>query len=231
MQKNKILLFGLSHSAIEIANRLLAKNKPFLVIDNDIAMQEKAEKLGIPFRLLDYSEDEVLLELGIENDVLFVFALFDEDVHNLFLTLCIRALNPKVQIIAISHSKEAVHKLEIAGATTVLDPYQMCGKRIYKLISQPEVMRVVDATLFGEEDVNLEQITITKESPINGAFLHHCYPEGQYNILLVGIHDKELKKQFVFIIEGHNHRLEEGDVLVVIGQNEEIKRFRSDFKL
>lgn len=39
----------------------------------------------------------------------------------------------------------------------------------------------------------------------------------------MGIHDKELKKQFIFITEGHNHKLDEGDILVVIGESENIK--------
>ena len=147
------------------------------------------------------------------------------------LTLSIRSLDPKVQIVSTTHTKDAIHKLEIAGVSTILDPYQICGKRIYKLITQPEIMQVIDATIFGEEDINMEQITITAHSPLNGLFLSECYPTENYNMLLVGIHDKELKKEFIFITEGRNHKLDYGDILVVIGKSAEIERFKMDFSL
>ena len=66
---------------------------------------------------------------------------------------------------------------------------------------------------------------------LNGLFLSECYPTENYNMLLVGIHDKELKKEFIFITEGRNHKLDYGDILVVIGKSAEIERFKMDFSL
>jgi voltage-gated potassium channel len=231
MRESKILLFGFSRSAIEIGTRLQAQGFDFTCIDNDASLLPKAKKLGFNLIITDYSDDETLIGLGIGEDIKFVFTLFDEDVHNVFLTLSIRALDPKVQIVSTTHTKDAIHKLEIAGASTILDPYQICGKRIYKLITQPEIMQVIDATIFGEEDINMEQITITAHSPLNGLLLNECYPTDHYNMLLIGLHDKELKKEFIFITEGHNHKLDYGDILVVIGKSAEIDRFKMDFSL
>lgn len=231
MRESKILLFGFSRSAIEIGTRLQAQGFDFTCIDNDASLLPKAKKLGFNLIITDYSDDETLIGLGIGEDIKFVFTLFDEDVHNVFLTLSIRALDPKVQIVSTTHTKDAIHKLEIAGASTILDPYQICGKRIYKLITQPEIMQVIDATIFGEEDINMEQITITAHSPLNGLLLNECYPTDHYNMLLIGLHDKELKKEFIFITEGHNHQLDYGDILVVIGKSAEIDRFKMDFSL
>ncbi|WP_333804462.1 potassium channel family protein [Sulfurospirillum sp.] len=231
MRESKILLFGFSRSAIEIGTRLQAQGFDFTCIDNDASLLPKAKKLGFNLIITDYSDDETLIGLGIGEDIKFVFTLFDEDVHNVFLTLSIRALDPKVQIVSTTHTKDAIHKLEIAGASTILDPYQICGKRIYKLITQPEIMQVIDATIFGEEDINMEQITITAHSPLNGLLLNECYPTDHYNMLLIGLHDKELKKEFIFITEGHNHQLDYGDILVVIGKSAEIDRFKMDYSL
>ena len=231
MSENKILLFGFNRSAIEIGTRLQAQGFDFTCIDNDESLLPKAKKIGFNLIITDYSDDEILMNLGIGEDIKFVFTLFEEDVHNVFLTLSIRALDPKVQIVSTTHTKDAIHKLEIAGASTILDPYQICGKRIYKLITQPEIMQVIDATIFGEEDINMEQITITSHSPLNGLLLNECYPTDHYNMLVIGLHDKEFKKEFIFITEGHNHKLDYGDILVVIGKSAEIDRFKMDFSL
>lgn len=230
-QNSTILLFGFTKSTIEIALKLKEKGHHFTIIDNDISLLPKAHKAGFELKIADYNDDEILKDEGIGNSVKFVFALFEEDVKNVFLTLSARALDEKLNIIALTHTKDAIHKLEIAGATTILDPYQISGKKIYKLITQPEVMNIIDATVFGYHDINIEQIPIMRQSFLMGKTIHDAMPHEQHNILLVGIHDKELAKQFIFITEGHNHKLDEGDVLVVIGQSEDIKRYKKAFNL
>lgn len=227
----KILLFGFTKSAIEIGLKLKERGYQFCIIDNDPALLPKAKKLGLELKILDYSDDSVLSEEGIGDNIKFIFSLFDEDAKNVFLTLSAKSLDEELNIITITHTKDAIHKLEIAGANTILDPYQISGKKIYKLITQPEVMNIIDATVFGYHDINMDQIVITKVSPLNGKMIDDIYPHPNYNILLLGIHDQELKKKFIFITEGHNHKLDEGVILVVIGQSEEIKRYKVEFKL
>lgn len=227
----KILLFGFTKSAIEIGLKLKERGYQFCIIDNDPALLPKAKKLGFELKILDYSDDAVLSEEGIGHNIKFIFSLFDEDAKNVFLTLGAKSLDEELHVITITHTKDAIHKLEIAGANTILDPYQISGKKIYKLITQPEVMNIIDATVFGYHDINMDQIVITKISPLNGKMIDDIYPHPNYNILLLGIHDQELKKKFIFITEGHNHKLDEGDILVVIGQSEEIKRYKEEFSL
>ncbi len=230
MKTKKVIIFGFTKSAIEIGSQLKAKGYDFTLIDNDASLLPQAEKLGLKLKLLDYTDD-ALLEEGLGKDVNFIFTLFDDDAKNVFLILSVKALDPTLHVIAITHTKDAIHKLEIAGASTILDPYQISGKKIYKLISQPDVMNVIDATIFGYHDLNIGQITITQSSLLNHKMINDIYPNEDYNILFVGIHDKELKKEFIFITEGFNHKLDTGDILVVVGQSEEIVRYKKDFAL
>jgi len=226
-----ILLFGLSRTALEIAKKLKKQGYAFTLVDYDPSSLVKAQKEGFDLVVCDYGDDDALESLGIAKNVGFVFCLFDDDVHNVFLTLSVRAIDPNVQIIATTHTKDAVHKLEIAGASTILDPYQITGKKIYKLITQPEVIQIVETTIFGEEDVNMAQMTVTEASPLNGMLLNQYSTWKPYNMLLLGLHDKELTKEFIFITEGHTHKLDAGDVLVVMGSMSEIRRFKADFCL
>ena len=228
---NKILLFGFTKSAIEIALKLKERGYTFSIIDNDPNLIPKAQKLGLELIIVDYSDDEQLQDQGIGDNVKFIFTLFEEDSKNVFLILSAKSIDENIHIISIAHTKDAVHKLEIAGADTILDPYQISGKKIYKLITQPEVINIIDATVFGYHDINIEQITISKDSLLDGKMLNDIYQGKNHNFLLVGIHDKELKKQFIFITEGHNHKLDHGDILVVIGESENIKRYKEEFNL
>lgn len=125
-----ILLFGFTHSSIEIARQLQDKNHAFMLVDNDCSLLEKAHALGFELMIVDYTDDEVLQKLGIGTHISFIFTLFEDDAKNVFLTLSARSLDPKLHIVAMTHTKDAIHKLEIAGASTILDPYQISGKKI-----------------------------------------------------------------------------------------------------
>ncbi len=230
MHEGKILLFGLSKTAIEIGKHLKTRGFNFICVDTDANLLSKAKELDFNLVICDSSDDEVLLDLGIGRDVQFVFTLFDEDVQNVFLALSIRSLDTNVQIISTTHAKDTIHKLEIAGVDTILDPYQICGKRIYKLITQPEIMRVIDQTFFGKTDINIEQVSITASCALNGMLMGE-YHLGNYDLLLIGLHSIQLKKKFVFITEGHKHQLQCGDALVVVGKTTEIARFKADLNL
>lgn len=92
-------------------------------------------------------------------------------------------------------------------------------------------MNIIEATVFGLHDINMEQITITKDSPLNGEVINNISSLEANNILLIGIHDQRLKEKFIFITEGYNHKLDEGDILVVIGQSENIKKYKEKFNL
>lgn len=225
------LLFGFTQTTIEIALHLQQKGYPFIIIDTNTLHVKDAQKFGFDFRCVDYNEDEELCALGIGSSLKTVFALFEEDAKNIFLTLSLKALDESITIIALTHTKDAIHKLKIAGVETVLDPYLISGKRIYKHIVKPEVMEIIDATILGKHDIGLEQITITASSKLKGMLMDDLIKTLTYNIIILGIHDKEMQKPFIFISEGHNHQLDSEDILVVIGESNEIDQFKKAFLL
>ena len=47
-------------------------------------------------------------------------------------------------------------------------------------------------------------------------------------MILLGVVDRELGDEFIFATTGTDHKLDSGDVLVVIGPAEEIEKFRAD---
>ena len=48
----------------------------------------------------------------------------------------------------------------------------------------------------------------------------------KYDIIVLGIQDKQISKKFIFNINLYNHKIDVGDVLVVIGNKENIERFK-----
>lgn len=225
----KITLFGFTSAAIEIGFHLREKGYDFTIIDNDERFRDKADEYGFDFRTFDYTDDELLEKAGIGGEIELIFCLFLEDSKNIFLTISARSMDENLNIVAITQTHDSIHKLRAAGANTIIDPYQISGKKIYEVIKKPEIVRIIDDTVFGREDINIEQIEITGESRLDGTYLDDIKPAGEYNIIILGIHDKEVKERFTFVSEGLRHKLDEQDILVVVGEEAEIERFKKDY--
>ena len=224
----KILLFGMTRASVEMGMQLRQRGYDFWIIDKDPALQAKADEYGLDLKIVDYTDDEVLEKEGIGQGVGLVYALFDEDVDNIFLTISIRAMDPTVRIIATTQSHDTIHKLKAAGANTVLDAYQITGRKIYELLKKPEVVGIIDDTVFGRSDINIEQLTITEKSSLNGTVLDALDAP---DVIILGVHDKEMGNNFIFVTEGHRHILDAGDVIVLVGHTAQIQAFQEKYAL
>ena len=52
-----------------------------------------------------------------------------------------------------------------------------------------------------------------------------------YNLLIIGLVDKELSDNVQFVTKGYNHKIDSGDILIVVGDIEEIERFKDDLAM
>jgi voltage-gated potassium channel len=226
----KIILFGLSNAAVEIGFNLREKGFDFFIVDDDPQSVKVAEEHRFDLRLMDYEDDDVLQKAGIGAGVELIYCLFPDDARNIFLAISARSLDEKLNIVAVTQTHDSIHKLKAAGADTVLDPYQIAGKKIYEVIRKPEIVRIIDDTVFGREKISIEEITVGKGSRMDGILLEKLDTEG-YNLIILGLHDKEARERFIFVTEGRQRKLDASDVLVVVGEDDEIERFRKEFAL
>jgi voltage-gated potassium channel len=222
----RFALFGCNPLAIEVARRLTLARTPFIMLDSDAAMVEAAQKEGMLARKIDYTDDDALRDVGIGSHIEGVFCLFAEDSENVFLALSARALDPQLRIVAVCQAPQAAPKLLAAGADKVVDPYEISGARVHELIQRPEVVELLEQTVFGMQDLNIAEITIPHHSWLHGVHLSGLRKVMKQNVLLLGVVDLERGKDLIFSTRGIDHRLDYDDVLVVIGARSEIDSFR-----
>ena len=220
-------LFGCNPLAIEVARRLTMARTPFVMLDRDAALVELAQKEGMPARQIDYTDDDALRDAGIGSHIEGVFCLFAEDSENVFLAISARALDPQLRIVAVCQAPQAAPKLLAAGADKVVDPYEISGARVHELIQRPEVVELLEQTVFGLQDLNVAEITIPHHSWLHGVHLSALRRVMQQNVLLLGVVDLERGKDLIFSTRGIDHKLDYDDVLVVIGARGEIDAFRT----
>jgi voltage-gated potassium channel len=224
--KPTLALFGCNPLAIEVARRLSLARTPFVMLDRDAEQVEAARKEGMLARQIDYTDDDALRGVGIGSHIEGVFCLFTEDSENVFLAISARALDPQLRIVAVCQAPEAAPKLLAAGADKVVDPYEISGARVHDLIQRPEVVELLEQTVFGQQDLNIAEITIPRHSWLHGVHLSELRTVMTQNLILLGVVDLEHGKELIFSTRGIDHRLDYEDVLVVIGARGAIDSFR-----
>lgn len=223
-----ILIFGCNSLSLEVARQLTLQGREFALVSSDKVALLQAKARSYRTLEIDYTDDKALIKAGLGADVEVAFVLFQEDSRNVFLTISMRPLASSLRIVALAHSDDSRNKLVAAGADKVIDPYEISGRKIYDLMKRPLIAETMDSLVFGEESLNLEEVRVCAGSPLDGRRLGELELSSNYNLVLLGVVDRELGDQFIFSTSGVDHRLDPGDVLVVIGPVEELDRFRRD---
>jgi voltage-gated potassium channel len=130
--KDHYLICGYGRVGRQVAKDLQAGAVPFVVIDDNPDVREHAEEHDVLLIVGRGSDDEVLLEAGIER-ARAVVACVDSDAENIFVTLTARELRPDVPIVARAAVESSERKLIRAGANEVVSPYKASGRTMASL--------------------------------------------------------------------------------------------------
>jgi voltage-gated potassium channel len=130
--KDHYLICGYGRVGRQVTKDLQAGGVPFVVIDDNPEVREVAEEEDVLLIEGRGSDDEVLLEAGIER-ARAVVACVDSDAENIFVTLTARELRPDVPIVARAAVESSERKLIRAGANEVVSPYKASGRTMASL--------------------------------------------------------------------------------------------------
>jgi voltage-gated potassium channel len=229
MKNNIIIIYSFSQIASEVAKVLRDKNYHIIIVEEKKKLVIKAKKLGYEVQTLSLLEDENIVKIGInDKKVKAFFCLGDDKNTNLFITLSVRNINKDINIISVASSKQANKTMLLAGANKIINPYEIGALRIFRLLHKPLILEVLDNILFDQSDVQIEELTIRKNSIFDGVYLEELKIIEREDIIILGIQDKELSDKFIFFSTGINHKIDAGDTLVVLGHEHNLKRFRDE---
>jgi len=228
IKRRKVLLFGCNPLVSEVAGQLSYKEWDISIISQDEECIKRFDTQKITLKDVDYTDDEQLKSLGIGNDVGIIFCFFEEDAKNVYLIISAKEIDSDVLIITLSQSLDSSDKLRAAGADKVIDPYEISGRKIFNMIKKPLVSETIEHVVFGQSGINLAEIEIKADSFLDGKKLGEAQLSQNYNLILLGVVDRELGNKFIFRLSGIDHKLDPTDLLVVIGAADEIERLKSD---
>lgn len=221
-----IAVFGYNEYAKEIASNFKLSGVDVFIYAIDEASVKRADEDGHDVELVELDDDWLNIAEKFNTDELTCFCALDDDAQNVFLTISLRAQYPQLFIIALATSKDSANKLSLAGANKAIAKLETTANIIVECLEKPAVVEVMTDILYhNSQELKLAQYTIGRGSVLAQMKLHDISLHREHNIIILAIADRELEAEFTFTSTGHNHKVDPGDVLVVIGRDEDLKKF------
>lgn len=198
-----------------IARELEAEGVPFVVVDIKAELEPQMQSDGVNYLIANPTSEEVLRQAGIDRARGLICAV-DNDAENVYITIVARSLSPTLQIVARAAEEQSADRLYRAGATNVVSPYVTSGRRMAHLALRPHVVEFFDIGRAGGEDVRLEELVISADSPLQGRTVEEV--TGEATALLIRRDDGQLIAN-----PNRRHRVRAGDVIVLYGKPEALR--------
>ncbi|PIF04007.1 MAG: hypothetical protein CSA86_03615 [Arcobacter sp.] len=226
MKKNKIIIFSFSKLAVQIAHILGQKGYDIIIIEEDPKLVSEAKLSNYSVVETSLMDDKNILSLQMDDPSIEAFFCVSDDKNiNLFVTLSVRKLYSKLKIISVSFATQDNKTMHLAGANKIINPYEIGALRIFRLLNKPYILNILDNILFSESNIEVAEITIQKDSILDRVYLKDIDIIEDNNLILLGILDKEIEDKFIFYSNGINHKIDEGDTIVLMGKNTDLENF------
>jgi len=226
--KDHFILCGYGRTGLEVALQLKNSKLPYVVIDRDSSIEEIALEEGFLFVSGDATDDYVLQRAGISK-AKGVFCALSDDVDNLYLTLSAKNINPNIKIVSRCVKATNEEKFRKAGATTIILPYEICGRRMVSSIMKPEVVDFLDVVMHtqGEDlELKMEQYHMPEGCCLQDKTIYSSEIRQKSGVIIVAI-----KRDGKFITNpGSDTVLKANDYLISLGTAQQLNNFETFIK-
>lgn len=219
---NHYIICGGGRIGFLICRELMAEKIPCVLIDNNPEVIQKAQDEGFIYCKGDATQDKVLIAAGIKQAKGIVCVL-PTDAENLYIILTAKELNQKIYIMARSEEEESEHRLLRAGADKVMSPYTLGGVRMAMAIMRPAMLDFIEITTNRQSlELRMEEIPIGKNSSFLSKTLEDSGIRKRFGLIIVAVKKDSGKMIFNPMA---NYIIEEGDRLISMGEDENVKQF------
>jgi voltage-gated potassium channel len=222
-----VVIAGAGSTGKHVIEELLATGTPFVVIDRDLPHLERLSEDVANGRMLyvhgDATDDHMLVAAGVER-ARGVVAALTHDKDNLFVTLSARSLNAGARIVSKIVEDHAGPKMLKAGATSVVNPAMIGGRRMASELVRPEVNEFLDQMLRDKtKNLRIEECVVPEASSFVGVSLKDSPIRRETKLLVIAVRDKD--RTFVYNPDPE-HLIDGGTTLIVMGDADSVAKLR-----
>ncbi|MFH2202476.1 MAG: potassium channel protein [Elusimicrobiota bacterium] len=222
--KDHYIICGAGFTGQSIIDELDKTDRPFVIVDMD---EKKVSSLADRGHLViqgDALRDETLERAAIM-DAKGLFCTLDRDPDNVFVAISARGLNPRLRIISEVHDGRVRDKLLRGGADVCVSSTHIGGLRMASEMIRPTTVGFLDSMIRDRDSAyRFEEVTIRKGARVIGKNIGSLKHDDDDSPLVLAIKEPEIARYR--INPPAEHKIEEDDILVVIGDTDQIRKFR-----
>lgn len=222
----QFLIIGLGDFGREIALTLTELGSEVIVIDNRAVAIENIKDTVAQALLLNSTDEAALRSLDLQNVDTAIVAI-GEHLESSILTTAILKDMGIARIIARANTPRHAKILERVGADRTISPETQMARQVARSLVAEHVLERVE--------LDEEHSLVTMHTPRRfwGQKIIHTGIRRDFNIMIIGIQRRipevndegEIIYRTKFIsIPGPSDVLKEGDVILVVGQNENTEK-------
>jgi len=218
--RDHYIICGSGRVGSHLIRDLMAANEAFVVIESDQQRAAEFSQREVNVLVADATLEESLRDVGVEH-ARGLAACLPNDADNVYVVLTARDLNPNLRIVARAAEEQAEAKLLRAGANHVVAPTIIGGHRMAVALTKPAVSEFMDSITANELGLAFEQVEVDATSFLVGQELRSTPIRSELDVVIISIRRRD--GQVVFNPAG-NATIENGDILIAIGQVESLTR-------
>ena len=227
--KDHVIVCGGGSMGRQLMRELEGAKKQCVIVERYPEAVEALQKINPDVLVIEdnATEDRVLTEAGIDRAMGLVTCL-SGDTDNLFVCLSARHLNPKLVIIGRAEGDDSTAKMYRAGADHVVSPNMTGALWVASLLVRPSAASFLDVTSSGLGlSRHINQVTIDAASGMAGLTLSDARIHKETGLLVIAIRKGGRSSDETIFNPDAATRLEAGDDLIVLGNDEQIRRLHT----
>jgi voltage-gated potassium channel len=218
---NHYIVCGYGMVGRHVVRELADEEQPFVIIDTDDAMIERARADGHAAVLGDATEERVLHQAGIDRAG-GLLATTDGDATNVLIILTARDLNDTLHIVARASSETTEPKMLKAGADRVLAPAVIGGQRMAALALRPTTVDVLMELIETQNRQSwMDETTLDEHSPLIGNTLASAQIHQRTGATVIAIRHGDGR---IVANPTGDEPFQPGDVLVSVGSSDQLEQ-------
>ena len=218
------LIFGFNKYAFEIIHNVKDKYDNIKIYSLD---KEDIQNKEYDVEYFDISDNWNGIEDDFDMQNSIAFCVLEDTAENIFLTISLRSNFKDLTIIAIASNKENANKLSMAGANKVIPLVETTSDIITTMLEKPISNKVLHSILYEESDLKIAQIKIDEQSHFKGEELSSIDWTHYHGIIVLSVMHEDMSSEFIYSSKMKDHIIRSGDILVVVGYEEDIKEFEN----
>ncbi|WP_019536842.1 potassium channel family protein [Paenibacillus ginsengihumi] len=212
MARSQYAVIGLGRFGSSLAKELIQLGNEVLGIDKDEEMVDELSDELTHVVVADSTEEEVIRSLGIRNFDCVIVAIGNDIQASILTAILLKDIGVK-KVVAKALSELHGKVLEKIGVDRVIFPERDMGIRVAHQLVSPNLLDFIELS----DEYTIAELAVPRR--LSGMTLSELDPRHKYGCTVVAIN----KADGVIIAPTAGDKLEEKDVMVIIGTNEQIE--------